>query len=229
MRKGTYSAEIVGAMTHYGGIGVAKRPTLIAKQSSNPSGVLGRLISNIMAMETSRENGITLDRLELRQGNRLLEVGFGHGKTIKRAASLYSGGFIAGVDVSDLMVHMASRRNRSLTKTGRVELKRGDASALPFADGSFDKAYAVHTVYFWPKPHEQFKELQRVLKEDGLFVLCFRYDEKAFEAFPENVYKFRSADEICTILQDSGFKSTRVETIQDSSRTLFWIIAHKKG
>jgi ubiquinone/menaquinone biosynthesis C-methylase UbiE len=137
-----------------GGTGVTKRLSLIAKQSSKPSGLLGRLIGNIMAMETSLENSATLDLLELRQGDRVLEIGFGHGKTIKRAASRYSGGLIAGVDQSELMVHMASRRNRDLIKVGRVELKLGDATTLPFADESFDKAFSVHTIYFWANPSQ---------------------------------------------------------------------------
>src|SRR5262249_3069646 len=99
-----------------------RRSAFIAKQSACPSGVFGRLLARGMATETARDNDITLALLELAPADHALEIGFGHGRTIARAARRVSRGFIAGIDVSSDMVRSASWVNRRLIRAGRAEL-----------------------------------------------------------------------------------------------------------
>jgi ubiquinone/menaquinone biosynthesis C-methylase UbiE len=193
-----------------------RRPDLIARQSACPSGLLGRLISSIMSVETDMENSVALDLLDLKPTDYVVEVGFGHGKTIQRAAA-----------TSDLMVRVASRRNRHFIRAGRVELKLADAATIPYPSHHFDKAYSVHTIYFWPNPKDQIGEIRRVLKPRGCFVLCFRYDTRALNTFPAGVYKFYTGDQVSSLLEESGFENVRLEMRQHSSRVLFWAVAHK--
>jgi SAM-dependent methyltransferase len=49
---------------------------------------------------------------------------------------------------------------------------RADVSALPFEDGSFDRAYSVNSVFFWPDPDAAFAEIYRVLRPGGLAVIA---------------------------------------------------------
>jgi len=65
-----------------------RRPEFIARQSSHPTGMLGWIIGSIMSRETAALNATVLDALELRPTDRILEVGFGHGRTIERAAAI---------------------------------------------------------------------------------------------------------------------------------------------
>lgn len=204
-----------------------RRPDLIARQSACPSGLLGRLIGGIMSVETDMENNATLDLLNLKPTDHLIEIGFGHGKAIQRAAAALSEGFVAGVETSELMVRLASQRNRHFIRAGRVELKLADAATIPYPGHHFDKAYSVHTIYFWPNPKDQIGEIYRVLKPRGCFVLCFRYDKKALNTFPASVYKFYTGDQVSSLLGESGFGNVRLEMRQHSSRVLFWAIAHK--
>ena len=58
-----------------------KRPVFIARQSAVPSGLLGRVIAGVMAHETADLNEHALRLLGPSRSDRLLEVGFGHGRT----------------------------------------------------------------------------------------------------------------------------------------------------
>ena len=97
-----------------------RRPAFIARQASCPSGILGRLLGRIMAVETAAANDKALELLAIGPNDRVLEIGFGHGRTITRAAALASTGFVAGVEVSETMVRMATRQNRRLIAEGKV-------------------------------------------------------------------------------------------------------------
>ena len=129
-----------------------RRPEFIARQSSRPRGLVGRLLGHVMAIETASLNSEALGLLALQPSDRLLEVGFGHGRTIRLAAAQVPQGFVAGVDVSEDMVRMAQRRCVELVGKGLVELTVGDSRRLPYVDTSFDKVLSVHRIYFWKEP-----------------------------------------------------------------------------
>jgi len=99
-----------------------RRPEFIARQSQRPTGLMGRLIGRIMAAETARANEHALRLLCLAPTDHVLELGFGHGRTIHLAADKVPLGLVAGVDPSEEMVRMASRRNRHHIAAGRVAL-----------------------------------------------------------------------------------------------------------
>lgn len=48
----------------------------------------------------------------------------------------------------------------------------GNVAALPYDDESFDKVIAVETLYFWPDPVANLKEVHRILKPGGLVALA---------------------------------------------------------
>jgi ubiquinone/menaquinone biosynthesis C-methylase UbiE len=124
-----------------------------------------------MARGTSQANGFALE-LVIQPADHVLEVGFGHGATIVRLAAAAKDGFVAGVDSSAEMLKMASRLNREGLERKRVELRLGSAEQLPYPDRSFDKALAVHTLYFWSDLLRPFAETRGVLKRGARFVIA---------------------------------------------------------
>lgn len=183
-----------------------RRPEFIARQSGCPSGLLGRLIGSIMATETAAANDAVVAALALQPTDRVLEIGFGHGRTLDRVGHQLTAGFAAGVDLSETMVRMAARRCRDLISAGRVTLHQGDSTRLPFSAGHFNKAYAVHTLYFWSQPEEHLREIHRVLCSGGRLALGFHTDEApGVRDFPETVYRFYSQAEVRMLLQAAGF------------------------
>jgi len=183
-----------------------RRPTFIAEQSGNPSGLLGRIIAWIMAYETSAQNDAACRALCLEKTDRVLEVGFGHGRTIEKIARATPDGFVAGVDHSREMLRAASERCAALVAANRVELSCCDSRALPYPDRHFGKALAVHTLYFWPNALDQLRELARVLRPGGFLVAGFRpKDDPACRDFPETVYAFYGRDQVRGLLEEAGF------------------------
>ena len=55
------------------------KPLFIAKQSGHPQGWFGHIVALVMARETATANRIALEHLDVRDGDAVLEVGFGHG------------------------------------------------------------------------------------------------------------------------------------------------------
>jgi ubiquinone/menaquinone biosynthesis C-methylase UbiE len=188
-----------------------RRPEFVARQSRCPSGVLGRVIGRIMSFETATANDEALKMLDLGPADRVLEVGFGHGRTIERAAMMVPDGFVAGIDTSEEMVRMATRRCSRSIGSGRVRLAVGDSANIPYSTGFFDKALAVHTIYFWVDPTRHLRELRRVLRDGGRLVLGFRPKEDAMAGdFPDGVYTFYAPDQVSLILRQAGFEGVEV-------------------
>jgi ubiquinone/menaquinone biosynthesis C-methylase UbiE len=129
--------------------------------------------------------------------DRVLEIGFGHGRTIQRLASVVNKGRVCGIDPSESMLNMAVRRNRRAIVEGRVKLRHGDCASIPFNDVSFDRALAVHTLYFSNDPVACLKEIRRILKRSARLVLCFlRGDSLQRNRFPEAIYRWRDVGDL---------------------------------
>lgn len=194
-----------------------RKPMIIARQGRRPSGLLGMLVAGIMARETAPENDTALRLLDLQPADDLLELGSGHGATLARAARLAPEGRLCGVDFSPVMHRHAMARNRALVGEGRLSFHLGPTDRLPFADGSFDKAFAVHTVYFWEDPAAHLAEARRVLRPGGRFVLGFRPGEDpGFEAaFPPEVYRIRPEAEVLAAMERAGL------TVREVAREAF--------
>lgn len=207
-----------------------RRPDLIARQSARPRGLLGWIVARVMCTETAADNDAVLDLLDPDLADRVLEIGFGHGRSLERLADLVPAGRVAGIDHSELMLRLATRRNRRAVEDGLVDLRLGDSVELPFDGGSFEGILAVHTLYFWPDPLAQLRECLRVLTPGGRLVLGYRPDAPAVvEAFPASTHRFYSRREVRSFLRDAGFHAVRIETIQAGGRLLEGAVATAPG
>jgi ubiquinone/menaquinone biosynthesis C-methylase UbiE len=86
---------------------------------------------------------------------------------VAEAAQILTHGQVMGVDMSATMLKDASARNADLIKAGRVGLRLGGESPLPFPDVSFNKVMAVNSFQFWAKPEDGLGQVKRVLKTGG--------------------------------------------------------------
>ncbi|MBI4443261.1 MAG: class I SAM-dependent methyltransferase [Acidobacteria bacterium] len=205
-----------------------RRPEFVARQGRCPSGLLGRTLAHVMAAETASENAMALELMELQPNDQVLEIGFGHGRTLGKAARIAQHGCVAGVEPSEAMLKVAGRRNRNFIAEGRVELKQGDTQKIPYEDRRFDKVYSVHTLYFWRDPVKDLQEIRRVMKEGGRFVLGFRLkDEKALAEFPASVYTFYTPDEVQSLLREAGFEKIRILSGWALGRGVLFAVAYR--
>jgi ubiquinone/menaquinone biosynthesis C-methylase UbiE len=181
-----------------------------------------------MARETAAENTRALQLLDIRDGDAVLEIGSGHGDTLARAA-VFTAGPLHGVDHSQVMHVGAIRRHRRLVSEGALEFRLGSSDNLPHADASFDKAYSVHTVYFWGEPLDHLREAHRVLRANGRILLGFRpaEDEGFAAAFPGEVYAIRRRSEVVQLMQASGFDIIQEANETFGSRQITFLLASK--
>jgi ubiquinone/menaquinone biosynthesis C-methylase UbiE len=101
---------------------------------------------------------------------------------------------------------MADARCRRLVDPGRVRLTVGDSAALPYPDASFEKAYAMHTLYFWPAPDRDLGELRRILVAGGRVLLGYRpKSDLGARDFPSSVYAFYEPAHVHALLEGAGF------------------------
>ncbi len=114
--------------------------------------MMGWLAGERMVRQHGPETAWTMNLLEIQPTDTVLEVGFGAGQGIKLAAEKASDGRVMGIDLSEVMVRVATRRNAQAVKAGRVALSQGNITALPFEDQYFDKVMTIHTFYFWSEP-----------------------------------------------------------------------------
>jgi SAM-dependent methyltransferase len=185
------------------------KPELIARQSRRPSGWLGEIVARVMALETSKANQMAVEHLGVRPGEKVLEIGCGHGRTLARIAEA-SCDYLAGIDPSEVMVRVARRRMQRWIAAGRANVSLASSAKIPHADGRFDVALAVHVVYFWSDPLADLLEIRRVLRPGGRLLLGYRpRTEQLLAELPASVYALRSVEEIERLFEESGFAEIR--------------------
>lgn len=186
-----------------------RRPEFVARQGSRPEGWLGSLLAFVMRYETAAENEAALELLLLEPSDRYLEVGFGHARTLARAAARTR--IAVGVDASPDMARRASTLLRDRIAAGFAEVHCASGPDLPFPSGAFDKILCVHTLYFWRDPAPYLAELRRVLASGGRLVLGARPDSAPVRAaFPSAIYSFRPAAHTAALLRTAGFSQVHV-------------------
>jgi ubiquinone/menaquinone biosynthesis C-methylase UbiE len=96
----------------------------------------------------------------------VLEVAIGTGRNL----AFYPAGVrLTGIDLSPAMLAHAHQRARELGM--EVDLREGDAQALPFADGSFDTVVCTLSLCNVPDDRKAVAEMRRVLKPGGRLLL----------------------------------------------------------
>lgn len=146
---------------------------ILLRMFGRPQGALVRLGGFIMARanHVAAEQVITL--LEVRASDRVLEIGFGPGVAIALLAPRIREGAIAGIDPSAAMLAQAQARNAAALAAGKVDLRLGEAAHLPFANDAFDKVFAINAMQVWPDIGAGLREINRVLRRDGVLALGF--------------------------------------------------------
>lgn len=198
----------------------APRTRITDSQCKRPRGFLGRFVLWNMNARHSRVTDWGLSHVTLRSNDVVLDVGCGGGRTVAKLAAIAPQGKVYGVDYSAESVAMARKVNRRAIETGRVEIREGPVSQLPFSDGMFDVVTAVETHFWWPDLPNDMREVFRVVKPGGTVVVIaeiYKGADTAASKLAEKYIspsgmKFLSADEHRELLRQAAFADVEIFT-----------------
>lgn len=158
------------------------------------------------------------DFLQVHEGDRILDIGCGGGAALSRLSERITSGHLTGIDYSGVSVEMSQKWNAEDIEKGKMDIIKGSVEELPFEDESFDKIVSVESLYFWPDPAENLKEVFRVLKKGGVFmpVLDVYKKEGLDESILQNVDRFNmfipTRDEFRSLMENAGFTDIKIHT-----------------
>ncbi len=197
-----------------------------------PVGELGHQILD--RMNKSHENMAQwgVSHFDIKEDDLILDIGCGGGRNLERFATQITTGKVVGLDYSEVSVEKSIKLNKKSVDEGKVEVIQGSVSEMPFEDNTFDIITGFETIYFWPDFINDLKEVNRVLKKDGLLFFCNEavYREGEMDKYDDLVelldMKIYSEDVLKESLQKTGFKD--FEAYADDENDWICIIAKKE-
>lgn len=170
----------------------------------------------------------------IRPGDRVLELGSGQGANAVYLASKFPGATFIGLDL------FPAKREDTLAN---LTIRRQDYSTMPdFEDESFDVIYGIETLVHHTHKEPVLREIRRVLKPDGVFVVFDYALSRRLETFsPErqttvaliskggNAAMIESVEEWETHFADAGFRITETDDLTKEIMPDLKRLQHKAG
>ncbi|MER7721840.1 methyltransferase domain-containing protein [Streptomyces flaveolus] len=129
----------------------------------------------------NRLTDMMIERLQVRPGARVLDIGCGLGGPALRLAQV-AGVEVVGVSVSSKQVDKANQLAEAAGLSGKVSFQHGDAMNLPFDDASFDAVWMLESVMQMPDRKAALTEAARVLRPGGRLALTDNYERETISA-----------------------------------------------
>lgn len=167
------------------------------------------------------------------KGKKVLDIGCGTGrvedllKESARADLASTRADIVAADISDEMLKIAKHRHPD------VEFVQADINAMPFKDEEFDVAIAAFVIVHIKNLTKAFKEIDRVLKPNGIFVLTNINQRKAPKLQIEKekiVIKsfYHMPEHVLKALRESFFEVEKEEFVEENGTWINQIIRARK-
>ena len=149
------------------------------ENTRKPIGIGGKLMVDLMNLCNTPLAGWGMKFLPLGADAKVLDCGCGGGANMRKLLKKCPRGVVKGIDYSPVSVEKARQRNAEAIREGHCVVWQGSVEQIIFASGWFDAVTAFETVYFWPNLAQCFREVHRVLKPGGTFLICNECGDKA--------------------------------------------------
>lgn len=203
--------------------------SFFSKQARRPSGFFGRIVaSRIFERRNAALNNAMLELVAASGKDNILEIGFGNGRTIYSMANSLNGGVVEGIDFSDAMMVVATKKNGAHIQSGTVKLVHGDFDVTNYEPLSFDTICTANTIYFWPDRTHTVNRIYQALKPGGRFVLAY-IDKSKMKDMPvdNNIFFPISRAEIKGLLKEVGFSNIYFHSASDEHPFMLCVEAIK--
>jgi ubiquinone/menaquinone biosynthesis C-methylase UbiE len=114
-----------------------------------------------------------VEELGIRPGDRVLEIGCGHGVAATFVCERLDGGHLTAVDRSPKMIDAAARRNAAYVEAGTAEFLVAALEDLDLGDRRFDVVFAVRVGLFHREPERARRLAERWLAAGGTLRAVF--------------------------------------------------------
>jgi ubiquinone/menaquinone biosynthesis C-methylase UbiE len=168
----------------------------------------------------------TIRLMDLRPGERVLDLGCGAGWATRLLARLVADGpdgfgQVVGLDVSDEMIRLARASSKDFENVLYVW---GSSERLPWEENFFDKVLSVESFYYYADQDRALSELFRVMAPRGrLFILINLYKDNHYSLQWVDKLKVpvqvRSEAEYVELLQKHAFENVEARRIPDDTPT----------
>ena len=184
-------------------------------QTRKPEGVLGKLLLGGMNAGHAKLADWGFTHLPDLSVEHAVDLGCGGGRNAGELLKKYPRVHVTAIDYSALSVDKAKAYNKAMIAAGRCSVQQGDVSALDLQENAFDLATAFETVYFWPGLPQCFRQVAKVLKDGGWFLICNESDGKdatglKFETIIDGMHCY-TGEAIEAALRDAGFSAVTVD------------------
>ena len=183
------------------------------ENARKPQGFGGKLMTKMMNIGHAKLSQWGFSNISVNPDATVLDVGCGGGANIVAWLGKCGNGHVTGMDYSKVSVAESQKLNAAAIKQGKCNVVQGDVSAIPFSDATFDYVSAFETVYFWPGLVKCFSEVNRVLKSEGIFLICI------------NGMKIYTSKQLVAALKEAGF--TEIKTYSNAKNHWISIVATK--
>jgi SAM-dependent methyltransferase len=200
-------------------------------QPMRPHGLKGRIFGVLMERLAASNYRWTLGQLQPYAPQTYLEIGFGTGKLAELVASQLKPICLCGVDPSDLMFEKAVRRLKPYAKSTEIDLRVGDDTDLPWAEGSFDAIVASHSFQFWHDPLTTLGRVRKLIRTNGRLLFVIRnhrhISRNVKEWVPNPITKTgkKELEGLRTALNGAEFRIVRDEPLPSDSQGLVAVCA----
>ncbi len=166
----------------------------IAAQLRQPNGTKGVEVAEMMNQSNIGMIRHAIDRLDLQEGHRVLELGHGNALHLDYLFRKQQKLTYAGLDIADLMHQEAKRINALAVESRHASFHLYDGRHIPFPENHFDRIFTVNTLYFWDDPQALLLELYRVTAPGGMLNITIA-PKDFMEQLPFTVYGFTLYDD----------------------------------
>lgn len=140
-------------------------------------------------------------------------------------------------DFSEAMITEAKKRTKAGAGTSaKLHFSVQDATALPYAENSFDAVVISNALHIMPFPQKALSEIRRVLKPEGLLFAPtfihgdstgFRLRVRLMELAGFHTYHKWNAGDFISFISQNGFDVTDHRLMGDSLAPLCYLEARK--
>lgn len=142
------------------------------ENTKKPEGLGGKIMVAMMNSGHSKLADWGMSFLGLSTDAAVLDCGCGGGANLCKLLKRCPNGTVTGIDYSSVSVEKSKKLNAKTISEGRCCVLEASVAVLPFEDNKFDVVTAFETVYFWPGLVDCFREVYRVTKTGGIFLIC---------------------------------------------------------